>query len=104
MFTDKEIEDLKERLAAFSDNYFGKVAKKAGVSRPTVARFFKPDNTHTRLRTGIAIFDAALTYIDEEERKQEMRMKKARRLIYGEIEDHKQPGEDTVRGKLDLNN
>ena len=104
MFTEKQIEDLKERLAIFSDNYFGKVAKKAGISRPTVARFFEPNNKTTRKDTAKAIVDAALAYIDEEERKQNLRMKKAKRLIYGQGEDQEQSDGNAIQGKLNLNN
>jgi len=103
MLTKKEIEDLQERLAAFSDNYYGEVAKKANISRATVVRFFESNSKATRKGTADAIVDAALAYIDEKESKQNLRMKKVRRLVYGEEEDQKAPGGNAVQGRLNLN-
>ncbi len=102
MFTPQEIEDTKKKLAVLSDNYMSEIAKRANLSRSTVAKYFENNNVRTRKETAKAIFDAALAYLDEEKRKQELRKKKVDRLVYDKEEDEKKSDSNAIQGELDL--
>lgn len=102
MYTEQKIEDLKKKLAALPGSHYSGIAKKSGLARSTVVRFFESDNKTTRLSTADKIYDSALTYIEEVEKKLENRNRKARRLIYGEKENEKEPDASAAQGELDL--